>query len=311
MMAARGVSPATDVRYDEPLAAYTSWRVGGSADCYFEPRSRRALQDFLSRLPAATPVLWIGYGSNLLVRDGGLRGVVIATRRMERELERVSERRVRAGAGLACARLARQCALWELGPAAFMAGIPGTLGGALAMNAGAFGGETWSNVAAVETIDRGGEVRHRPRSDYTIAYRSVTGPPEEWFLAATFEYEHAARFGENSAEIRALLARRAESQPLGQASCGSVFRNPPQAHAGALIEQCGLKGERVGGASVSAKHANFIINDGSATAADIEALIEHVRARVAEQTGIDLVPEVRIVGETAPAREPLGGNDAQ
>ena len=311
MMAARQAAQNADVRYDEPLAPYTSWRVGGTADSFYEPRDTQALRAFLVSLPPDAPVLWIGYGSNLLVRDGGVRGVVVATRRMERELERIGATRVRAGAGLACARLARQCAQWGLGPAAFMVGIPGTLGGALAMNAGAFGGETWSHVESLETIDRSGDVHRRERSEYTIGYRSVAGPAQEWFLAATFRYEQRPEYAEDSAAMRTLLARRAESQPLGQASCGSVFRNPPDGHAGELIERCGLKGTRIGGAVVSDKHANFIVNDGSATAADIEALIEQVRARVAERTGVTLVPEVRIVGEPATPGPSAGGSDAR
>jgi UDP-N-acetylmuramate dehydrogenase len=295
-MAAEQLNEHLRVRRNEPMAAHTSWRVGGTADCYFEPRSVAELQQFLATVPADTPMLWIGYGSNLLVRDGGIRGIVVATGRMERELERISDTQVRAGAGVACARLARQCARWRLGPSAFMAGIPGTLGGALAMNAGAFGGETWSHVESVETIDRSGQRRTRPRAQFRIGYRSVSGPPGEWFLAATFGYAHQSDLEGDAVAIRSLLERRARSQPLGQASCGSVFRNPPNAHAGELIESCGLKGTRVGGAVVSMKHANFIVNDARATAADIEALIALVQARVAEATGVTLQTEVRIVG---------------
>lgn len=297
MMAASNTHERTLIRHDEPMVGHTSWRVGGTADIYCEPRDVAELRDFLLSLPAELPVLWIGYGSNLLVRDGGIRGAVIATGRMQRELDRSGETHVRAGAGVACARLAKQCKEWELGPAAFMVGIPGTIGGALAMNAGAFGGDTWSHVEMVETIDRAGEIRKRPRSDFQIGYRSVAGPEGEWFLAATFRYEPAANQDDDAAAIRSLLIRRAATQPLGQASCGSVFRNPAQGFAGELIESSGLKGAQIGGASVSDKHANFIVNDGTATAADIEALIAHIRAQVLELTGTELQPEVRIVGE--------------
>jgi UDP-N-acetylmuramate dehydrogenase len=297
MMAARTVDERTMLRHDESMVPHTSWRVGGRADVYCEPRDIDELRAMLAEIPTSMPLLWIGYGSNLLVRDGGIRGAVIATGRMQRELTRVSETHVRAGAGVACARLAKQCEEWQLGPAAFMVGIPGTIGGALAMNAGAFGGETWSHVEAVETIDREGVVRERPRSDYKIGYRSVQGPEGEWFVAARFAYEAWSQNEKDAPAIRSLLARRAATQPIGQASCGSVFRNPPDAYAGELIESCGLKGARIGGAVVSEKHANFIVNDGSATAADIEALIEHVRERVREETGVELLSEVRIVGE--------------
>jgi UDP-N-acetylmuramate dehydrogenase len=280
---------------DEPMSRHTSWRVGGPADLYFKPSSIDELRRFLADLPAETPVSWVGYGSNLLVRDGGIRGAVVSTVNLERDITRLDATHVRAGAGVSCARLARQCARWGLGPATFFAGIPGTVGGALAMNAGAFGGETWSRVEAVETIDRQGRVRTRAREEFEIAYRSVQGLDGQWFVAATFAFE--ADPAADIEDIKVLLARRSASQPLGQPSCGSVFRNPPGEFAGALIERCGLKGRRVGGAAVSTKHANFIVNEGAATARDIEALIGVVRDEVRRVTGIVLEPEVRIVGQ--------------
>jgi UDP-N-acetylmuramate dehydrogenase len=280
---------------DEPLSKHTSWRVGGPADLFFEPTSVAELERLLAQLPEETPVHWLGLGSNLLVRDGGIRGAVVATGRLPRDLSRVDATGVRAGAGLACMLLAKQCVRWQLGPAAFFAGIPGTVGGALAMNAGAFGGETWSQVEAVVTIDRHGVQRTRPRADYGIGYRTVRGPAGEWFLAGVFRF---TRDTESSmATIKAMLARRNAAQPLGVPSCGSVFRNPPGDFAGRLIEQAGLKGLAVGGAMVSQKHANFIVNTGKAKAADIESLIDRVRATVAQRTGIALELEVRIVGE--------------
>ena len=282
---------------NEPLSRHTSWRVGGPADLFYEPTSVEDLQRLLADLPADTQVYWLGLGSNLLVRDGGIRGAVIATARLPRLLEKVDDARVRAGAGLACMLLAKQCVRWHLGPAAFFAGIPGTVGGALAMNAGAFGGETWNHVEAVETLDRRGERRTRARADYAIGYRTVRGPGAEWFLSATFRFDRDAE--SSLATIKALLAKRNASQPLGIPSCGSVFRNPPGDFAGRLIEQAGLKGRRIGGALVSEKHANFIVNAGKATAADIEALIDEVRATVLQRSGVRLEPEVRIVGEPA------------
>jgi UDP-N-acetylmuramate dehydrogenase len=281
---------------NEPLSKHTSWRVGGPADVFYEPTSIAELSQVLAELPPDVPVHWLGLGSNLLVRDGGIRGAVIATSRLPRELTRVDDTGVRAGAGLACMLLAKQCVRWQLGPAAFFAGIPGTIGGALAMNAGAFGGETWNNVESVITIDRAGARRTRPRGDFAIAYRTVRGPAE-WFLAAVFRFEHDAE--SSTATIKAMLARRNAAQPLGVPSCGSVFRNPTGDFAGRLIEEAGLKGRRVGGAMVSEKHANFIVNTGEATAADIEALIEEVRATVAQRTGVRLELEVRVIGEPA------------
>ena len=282
---------------DEPMARHTSWRVGGPADLYAEPADEAALAALLASLPKDMPVHFVGLGSNLLVRDGGIRGAVIATGALQRRLEHIGDGRVVAGAGLPCALLARQCVRWQLGPAAFFAGIPGSVGGALAMNAGAFGGETWEHVESVETIDRRGERRVRAREDFRIGYRSVRPlhGGEEWFLAATFRFEHDASLDKSA--IKAMLDKRAASQPLGVASCGSVFRNPPGAYAGELIERVGLKGARHGGAMVSDKHANFIVNTGNATAKDIESLIEEVRRRVREATGIELELEARVIGE--------------
>ena len=286
---------ALRVRRNEPLSRHTSWHVGGPADVFFNPRDRAELAAFLRTLPADVPVQWIGLGSNLLVRDGGIRGVVISSHGTLDALARVAETSVHAEAGVACARLARQCIKWGLGPAEFFAGIPGTLGGALAMNAGAFGGETWAHVQRVETIDRGGRVRTRERAEYEVGYRSVRAPAaEEWFLSADLSFERKP--GAHAGEVQALLERRKAAQPIGEWSCGSVFTNPPGDHAARLIEAAGLKGFRLGGASVSQKHANFIINHGEASAQDLEGLIAHVRATVARVHGVALSPEVRIVG---------------
>jgi UDP-N-acetylmuramate dehydrogenase len=287
---------AARVRCGELLSRHTSWHVGGPADIFFMPRDRQDLVAFLQVLPPAVPLLWLGLGSNLLVRDGGVRGVVVSTRDALTALERRGERGVYAEAGVPCAKLARQCARWDLGPAEFFTGIPGTVGGALAMNAGAFGGETWRQVRRVETIDRRGAVRVREAREYAVRYRHVEAPAnDEWFLAADFEFEA----GSSEADTRALLERRKQTQPIGEWSCGSVFTNPPGDHAARLIEAAGLKGLRIGGAVVSTKHANFILNEGTATARDIESLIEQVQREVERRHGRLLTPECRIVGEAA------------
>lgn len=288
------------LRHDEPMARHTSWRVGGPAEHYYEPADLDDVAAYLRQLPAAEPVMWVGLGSNLLVRDGGIRGSVIVTNGVLSEITRVSDTVVRAGAGVACAKVARYCAGAGLSGAEFLVGIPGTMGGALAMNAGAFGGETWRLVQSVETIDRRGNVARRTPEQYSVGYRSVGGPAGEWFVAAYLQLQPGDA-GQGRARIKELLGRRADLQPTGQPSCGSVFRNPPGDYAGRLIEVCGLKGVRIGGAEVSRKHANFIINDGAASAADIEALILHVRDTVERLQGVRLEPEVRIVGEPAPA----------
>ncbi len=287
------------LRHDVPLSRHTTWRVGGPAEHCFQPADLRDLAAYLAALPPDEAVTWLGLGSNLLVRDGGVRGSVILTHGVLGAIERSGAAGVRAGAGAPCAKVARFCANAGLVGAEFLVGIPGTVGGALAMNAGAFGGETWRHVAAVETLDRAGRQHRRTPAEYRIGYRSVEGPAGEWFVAAEFAFEPGDA-QEANARIKALLQQRAASQPMGLPSCGSVFRNPPGDHAGRLIESCGLKGYHIGGACVSEKHANFIINRGGATAADIEALIAHVRATVARECGIDLIPEVRIIGEPAP-----------
>jgi UDP-N-acetylmuramate dehydrogenase len=282
------------IRRNEPMSRHTSWHVGGPAEIYFTPSDRPELAAFLRSIPAEVPVYWVGLGSNLLVRDGGIPGVVISTQGALDRLERAGPDMVYAEAGVACARIARQCVKWGLGPAEFLAGIPGTLGGALAMNAGAFGGETWRHVVEVETIDHGGGEHRRAASEYKVAYRHVEPPAEEWFLAARLRFE--VRPPEHRSEIDPLLERRKATQPIGEWSCGSVFTNPPGDHAARLIEAAGLKGLNVGGASVSLKHANFIINRGDATAAQIERLIGRVQEEVQRAHGVRLHPEVRIVG---------------
>ena len=289
--------PEMDARVlrSEMMSRHTSWHVGGPADLFFTPLDVADLSAFLRSLAPATPIMWIGLGSNLLVRDGGIRGAVIDTHGVFAELERLNENEVWAGAGVACAKLAKQCIKWGLGPAEFFAGIPGTLGGALAMNAGAFGGETWSHVQSVATLDRSGNRRERPASDYRVSYRHVEGPKDEWFLGARLRFE--LRPEVSAEDIRVLLARRKATQPIGEWSCGSVFTNPPGNHAAKLIDTAGLKGFRIGGARVSEMHANFIVNDGHATAQDIEQLIVHVQQTVERVHGIRLTPEVRIVGE--------------
>lgn len=285
------------IKRDEPMSRHTSWRVGGPADMYFEPASLADLCTFLADLDPSTPVTWLGLGSNVLVRDGGIRGAVIGTHGGALDaLERSGDMEIVVQAGVPCARIARQCARWGIGPAEFFAGIPGTLGGALTMNAGAFGGETWRHVLEVQVVNRRGELHWRKANQYRVGYRSVSGPEkDEWFVAARLQFEPQPEAGPE--KIRDMLARRKASQPIGQPSCGSVFRNPPGDHAARLIEAAGLKGLSMGGAQVSEKHANFIINTGSATAGEIEALIVHVRDQVMEKFGIQLQTEVRILGE--------------
>jgi UDP-N-acetylmuramate dehydrogenase len=286
------------VKRNEPMSRHTSWHVGGPAELFFNPRDRVDLAAFLRSLPEDVPIHWIGLGSNLLVRDGGLKGVVISTIGTLDRLERLNQTTAYCEAGVACARIAKQCVKWGLGPAEFFAGIPGTLGGALAMNAGAFGGETWAQVIDVQTMDRRGREHTRQANEYEVGYRSVVPPvSDEWFVAARLKFEHKP--GINESRVRELLEKRKATQPIGEWSCGSVFTNPPGDHAARLVEAAGLKGYRIGDASVSQKHANFIINHGQATSADLERLIGHVQETVERQHGVHLNTEVRIMGATS------------
>ncbi|MDH4134404.1 MAG: UDP-N-acetylmuramate dehydrogenase [Gammaproteobacteria bacterium] len=284
------------LRHQEPMSRHTSWRVGGPADRFYEPAGLDDLAAFLKSLPPDEPLTWVGLGSNLLVRDGGIRGTVLMLSGKLNGLERLDETTVRAEAGVASAKLARFGVGLGLRGAEFLAGVPGTVGGALAMNAGAFGGETWNVVSAVETINHRGERNVRLPQDYQIGYRHVEGPEGEWFVAGHFRLEPGSET-EGQALIKSLLAKRGASQPTQWPNAGSVFRNPPADHAARLIEATGLKGLHRGGAVVSALHANFIINEGDATAADIEALIAEVQRKVAAAHGIRLEPEVRVIGE--------------
>jgi UDP-N-acetylmuramate dehydrogenase len=286
------------VRYDEPMSAHTSWHAGGPADVFFTPRDVDDLANFLRLLPAEIPVYWVGLGSNLLVRDGGVRGVIVSTPGAFTRIERRSQTRIYSEASVPCARVARCCQNWGLSQSEFLGGIPGTLGGALAMNAGSFGDETWRHVIAVVSMDRRGERHTRQRDEFTVGYRSVQWPlaeQQEWFLSAEMQFE--PRAPTQTPTVQSLLQRRRESQPTGDWSCGSVFKNPPGDHAARLIEAVGLKGHRIGDAVVSEKHANFIVNEGKARASELEQLILHVRETVREVYNIALEPEVRIIGE--------------
>ncbi|MDZ7750778.1 MAG: UDP-N-acetylmuramate dehydrogenase [Gammaproteobacteria bacterium] len=283
------------LRTNEPLARHTTWRVGGPAERFYEPADVDDLAAFLARTPPEEPLFWLGLGSNLLIRDGGIPGTVISTGGLLAGLDRVNEYTVRAEAGVACPKLARFCGRAGLTGAEFMAGIPGTVGGALAMNAGAFGAETWDVVATVEVIDRSGARHMRRPGSYQVGYREVHRPGEEWFIAGHFMLT-AGDAGESRTRVRGLLRRRGETQPLGVPSCGSVFRNPRGDFAARLIEQAGLKGRRIGGAVVSEKHANFIVNDGGATATDIEALMVLVEREVKACCGVELRREVQVMG---------------
>lgn len=284
-----------ELRFNEPLSNHTSWRVGGPARRFYRPADIDDLAAFLQQLPESEPLMWLGLGSNLLMRDGGFPGTVIATAGRLQSIV-INGTTVSAEVGAYCSKLARQTAKSGLKGAAFWAGIPGTVGGALAMNAGAHGSETWDFVTQIKTVNRAGEIHLRSKKEFDVSYRHVRGFEDEWFVSATMQFAKGDAEFEKQ-QIRDWLKTRNASQPTNQPCAGSVFRNPPGDHAGRLIETTGLKGLRVGGASVSEKHANFIVNDGEASAADIESLIELVQKKVEQASGIKLIPEVHIAGE--------------
>ena len=290
------------LRLDEPMRSHVSWRAGGTAAQVYVPSDIDDMAAYVRSLPVEMAVCCVGLGSNLLVRDGGFNGAVILLHgalreiRMTRKDADVGE--IYAEAGVAAPKLARFAASQDLVGAELMAGIPGTVGGALAMNAGCYGSETWRIATRALTMNRLGEVHVREHGDYELDYRHVLlrMPVEEWFVGAWFELAVGDGMASRQ-EIKHLLQKRIASQPLGQPNAGSVFRNPAGDYAARLIEQCGLKGKQLGGAQVSMKHANFIVNTGDASAGNIEDLIDMVAATVQLQTGINLQREVRVIGD--------------
>jgi UDP-N-acetylmuramate dehydrogenase len=294
-----------ELRRDEPMSRHVSWKAGGPADRFFAPADLEDLAMFLAQLPPEEPLLFVGLGSNLLVRGGGWRGTVILTYAASKR-PRMEEGLLYAEAGVACPRVARFAADNKLGSAEWLTGIPGTVGGALAGNAGCYGGETWDIVERVVTINRRGQLRRRARGEFEFSYRrcelktDASSDGDEWFASAHFKLPEGDR-EESRAIMQALLTKRRSTQPLQLPNAGSVFRNPAEGKTAAkLIQFSGLKKYQRGGARVSEKHANFIVNPGGAASADdIEGLILHVQAVVEDKTNVRLMPEVRIVGETA------------
>lgn len=288
-------------RQHESMVKHVSWRAGGAVERMYQPADLADLQHYVHSLPVDEPLMAVGLGSNLLVRDGGLRGTVLLMHAALRELRLETDGTIYAQAGVPGAKLARFAANSNLCGAEFFAGIPGTVGGMLAMNAGCYGSETWNVVERVQVITRAGEILERTPGEYEVAYRHVEKrdrQAEEYFVGAWFRLQAGDGAASRKA-IKELLSKRINSQPLNLPNAGSVFRNPPADYAARLIESCGLKGMQIGAARVSEKHANFITNMGGATATDIEKLIHAVQAKVRVDTGVQLQCEVRIVGDAA------------
>lgn len=278
------------------MAEYSSWQVGGKADRLFKPADMNDLVQFIQQLPKQEPLIFLGLGSNTLIRDSGIKGTVVITQGALNKLKSIDPVTLYAETGVASPAFARFSARKNLMGAEFLAGIPGTLGGALVMNAGCDGSETWNIVKSVLVINREGEKKIRYPSEYKVAYRNVSVFPDEFYLAAEFQLKPGNK-EKSLSKIRDLLKYRSDTQPTNEPNCGSVFRNPPGKHAARLIEACGLKGLTIGNATISSKHANFIINNGHASATDIEALIEKIADCVFHKFHIRLIPEVRIIGQ--------------
>ncbi len=307
------------LKLNEPLAKYTTWKIGGNAECFYQPKDSDDIVKILQLIPDSTPVYWIGLGSNLLIRDAGVNGLIIYSNGVLNELDiQCPEGQdknkeiclITSQVGVACAIFSRKVANYGINGAEFLSGIPGTIGGALAMNAGAFGGETWRYVRQVETINQYGQRFLRTPDDYLISYRSIRlkdtitkenrekGNAQEWFLSATFGFEKDEKgLQKSKAKIKRLLNKRAQSQPTKQANAGSVFKNPENDYAARLIESCGLKGKTINGAQISEKHANFIVNIGNAKSQDVEKLIAEIKNKIWLKYAIKLETEIRIIGQ--------------
>jgi len=285
-----------DAHFDCPMGPYTTFRVGGKVEALCEVKDLTRLKVVLAfARHESLPCLVVGKGSNLLVKDQGLKGMALL---LKGELERVEakEGTIDAGGGLGLLELVRFSQKQGLAGLEFLAGIPGTVGGAVAMNAGAWGKSTGDAVSAVEILKADGERVTLSRPELGFGYRKAALPVGAVVVSARFRGtpDRPEAIGER---VRDYLERRKAGQPLDYPSAGSIFKNPPEDYAGRLVESVGLKGKRVGGAMISDRHANVIVNVGGASAEDILSLMHTARQRVREQTGIDLEPEIKVVGD--------------
>ncbi|EKD45763.1 MAG: UDP-N-acetylenolpyruvoylglucosamine reductase [uncultured bacterium] len=281
---------------NHPLAEYTSWKIGGPAEYFYRPMDLEDLVQIM-RVWQEEPIMVLGAASNVLIRDAGIKGLVIYLRNSLTKFDELDDSNIRVEAGVELMHLVEKCVSLGMFDAAFMSGIPGTVGGALKMNAGAYGERIWNHIVAVETINRSGEIKLKQAKDFAVGYRQVDSlAKDEWFVAAQFNFTR----GEVQAakqQVQTYLQKRSKSQPLDFPSCGSVFRNPEGDYAARLIEACGLKGKQIGGARVSEKHANFIINCGNAIAVDVETLMQEIITKVESSSSVKLIPEVHILGD--------------
>ena len=270
------------------MSKHCSLRSGGETSEFFQPLDMQELSNFLKK--NTKPILMVGLGSNLLVRDKGFNGVTIHTKNLK-ELN-ISDNLIESGAGTSLAKLSRYALANSKYGAEFLSAIPGSVGGALAMNAGAFGSEIWQYVVSVKTMNFSGEMKERIPRDFEISYRcTIHKNSDEFFVSAVFNFN----LKKQNDNVGDLLEKRNSTQPIGLPSCGSVFKNPKNHFAAKLIESSGLKGYCIGGACVSEKHANYIINQNNATAQDIENLIAHIQDTIKRKYNIELETEIIII----------------
>ena len=284
------------VHHNVELKSFNSWKVGGRAEQFLICDNIEKLASYIKTKKIKPPITYVGLGPNLLIRDGGVKGTIIVMHGGLNNINR-EDKFLYAEAGVSCSKLAKFAAKEGFNKSAFFAGIPGTIGGALAMNAGCYGSETWEYVEKVLMINLNGDQIIRSKSSFEIDYREVKNiNKDESFLGAWFKFPHGDK-EEAKNKIKELLAHRKKTQPLNWPTAGSTFRNPKDNFAAKLIEDCGLKGYQIGGAQVSEKHANFIINLGNASALDIEKIIDHIQKVVLEKKSIELKREIKIIGE--------------
>jgi UDP-N-acetylmuramate dehydrogenase len=285
------------LQQEQSLARYTTWRTGGPAQLLLTPVCVQDIQLVFQSLKDGVPITWLGLGSNSLILDKGIRGLVVVMQGAKlNQLTFSDNHYVKVEAGVACGQFARMCARHSLVGAEFLAGVPGTIGGALRMNAGCYGGEMWDLVDSVELLTAKGQLLAKNADEFEVAYRYVDLQEETFFLSATLHLKPGDKV-QSLQEIKQLIAKRNASQPTNLPNCGSVFRNPEGDYSARLIEACGLKGYSVGDAQVSEKHANFIVNNGKASSADILTVINYVHEQVKVKQGVDLIQEVKVLGE--------------
>ncbi len=292
--------------HNEPMYRHTNWRVGGKAEMFYVPSDKASLVQLMCQLPGNIPVFWFGQGSNLLVRDAGIKGMVVCTFKGMNVIERISVDQLYVQAGVPSAKVAKYCARHGMEGAEFLAAIPGSFGGAVAMNAGAYDEVTWSLVEQLECLDREGNIHWFDKTQISHAYRQVELPENHWIVGAQIKVR-SIRGLKIRRRLREVLKTRRSTPVVTVRKAGSVFKNPENDDAARLLDAAKMRGKKIGGAQFSNKYPNFIINCGNATAADIEALIEFAQQTVYEQTGLRLEPEVRIIGK---ARKLPGKYDA-